>query len=126
MSEQIALKFPDGTKARLLALARPHEPMTAVILRALAALEQTPTEHRTGAPGQDALTAILARLEQVERRLTIDQPEAMDDALARLCAEVDERGKHLSDESIAVRMGISDTAVGRARRRLGIPPANRR
>jgi hypothetical protein len=39
MTEQIALRFPVGTRDRIKALACDGESMTGVVLRALAALE---------------------------------------------------------------------------------------
>jgi hypothetical protein len=39
MTEQIALRFPEGTRDRIKALARNRESMTSTVLRALAGLE---------------------------------------------------------------------------------------
>ena len=65
MSEQIALKFPDGTRARLKSLARPGETMTATLIRALGLLAGAPS------PAQDAIASpdLLARVEAIEARL---------------------------------------------------------
>ncbi len=62
MPEQIALKFPDGTRARLHSLARPGETMTATLLRALGLLEGTPDP-------ADAAADLIARIAAIEARL---------------------------------------------------------
>ena len=70
MTEQIALRFPEGTRHRIKALARPGETMTAVVMRALAALEGQGATHDTedARPHQDArLSALEARIEALER-----------------------------------------------------------
>jgi hypothetical protein len=68
MVEQIALRFPDGTKDRIKTLAAEGETQTAVILRALASLEGrgSDPEHQaiTGPPGR--LDALEARVEALE------------------------------------------------------------
>lgn len=63
--EQIALRFPPGTREKLRKLAYPGEPMTAVILRGLAALEAAPPQHQD--PGR--LEAVESRLDALEQRL---------------------------------------------------------
>ena len=57
MPEQIALKFPAGTRARLHSLAGPGETMTSVILRALDRLSEP-----------DALADLRARVTALEQR----------------------------------------------------------
>ena len=71
MSEQLALRFPDGTKERVRALAGDGESMTSVLLRALAALEgQGATDGaEPEQPHNDRLEAILARLDVLEAGL---------------------------------------------------------
>lgn len=58
MPEQIALKFPAGTRARLHSLAGPGETMTSVILRALDRLSEP-----------DALADLRARVTALEQRI---------------------------------------------------------
>ena len=65
--EQIALRFPEGTKARLQAVAQPHESLTATILRAIEALEQHPQELPSDATEQ-RLADMEQRLSAIERR----------------------------------------------------------
>jgi hypothetical protein len=70
MAEQIALRFPEGTRDRIKALARDGETMTGVVLRALAALEGQGATHDTedARPHRDArLSALEARIEALER-----------------------------------------------------------
>ena len=71
MVEQIALRFPDGTKDRIKTLAADGETQTAVILRALASLEgpAADPEHQAtiGEPGR--LDALEARLDALEASL---------------------------------------------------------
>jgi hypothetical protein len=70
MTEQIALRFPDGTRDRIKALVRPGETMTSVVLRGLAALEGPGATHDTEdtRPHLDArLYALEARIEALER-----------------------------------------------------------
>jgi hypothetical protein len=72
VSEQIALKFPDGTRERIKALAPGGETQTAVILRALAVLECGGIEPESpAAPAHDAdrLAAMEARIAAVESSL---------------------------------------------------------
>ena len=69
MTEQLALRFQDGTRDRIRALARPGETMTNVILRALDCLaahgDDVATDHQgNGLQHQiDALAARVAALE---------------------------------------------------------------
>jgi hypothetical protein len=68
MTEQIALRFPEGTRDRIKALARDGETMTGVVLRALAALEGQGDRGRPDDTGRaqgepDALSVRLAALE---------------------------------------------------------------
>ena len=48
MTEQLALRFPDGTRERIRALAHPGETMTNVILRALVCLSAHGEDRTTG------------------------------------------------------------------------------
>ena len=65
--EQIALRFPLGTKSRLQAVAQPHESLTATILRAIEALEQHPQELPSDAT-ERRLAEMEQRLSAIERR----------------------------------------------------------
>ncbi|NEV64131.1 hypothetical protein [Thiorhodococcus minor] len=68
MAEQIALRFPDGTKARIKALARDGETQTALILRALDALEGQADKPAPDVDDgyQRQLDALEARVEALE------------------------------------------------------------
>lgn len=72
MTEQIALKFPDGTKERIRTLADPGETMTATILRGLAVLEGRSAAH-DAEPGQpqadERLSAMEDRIAAIEAML---------------------------------------------------------
>lgn len=70
--EQIALRFPVGTKSRLSALAEPHESLTSTLLRAIDALEQQPSEQPT--------SAIERRLDALEQRLDALESKTQQDA----------------------------------------------
>lgn len=70
--EQIALRFPPGTRARIDALRLEHETITAVLLRALAALERSP-DARLDSPldtsSHQPDNALSERLDAIETRL---------------------------------------------------------
>lgn len=66
--EQIALKFPAGTRERIEALRLERETTTAVILRALAALER-PTDARLDTSSQRLDSDLCERLDRIETRL---------------------------------------------------------
>ncbi len=70
MSEQLALKFPDGTRARLRSLAKPGETMTSVLLRGLVLLAGAPS------PEQDTTADLIARVAAIEARLGAFPPPA--------------------------------------------------
>ncbi|WP_373506713.1 hypothetical protein [Thiocapsa sp.] len=72
MAEQIALRFPEGTRDRIKALARDGESMTALVLRALAAMEgQCDRQHHNDAGrDQGELDTLSVRLAALERRIT--------------------------------------------------------
>jgi hypothetical protein len=63
--EQIALRFPPGTRARIERLRLPRETLTAVLLRGLDALEQPPQAD----PDPSPLDALEARVAALEARL---------------------------------------------------------
>lgn len=71
MTEQLALRFPDGTKERIRALAGDGESMTATLLRALAVLEghDAIDSAEPNQPRDARLEAIEARLESLEAML---------------------------------------------------------
>lgn len=72
--EQLALKFPAGTKARLKGLALPGEIMTATILRALDRLETIPraADSVVDGIGQDtAAVGLSARVDALEGRIAV-------------------------------------------------------
>jgi hypothetical protein len=70
-TEQIALRFPPGTRQRLRDLARSGESMTSVLLRAIAALEGGGMDAKPeGSAGyQEQIDALTARLEALEHAL---------------------------------------------------------
>jgi hypothetical protein len=79
MTEQIALRFPEGTRDRIKALARDGETMTGVVLRALAALEGQGATHDTEdtRSHQDMrLSALEARIEAMERAGSTPKPDS--------------------------------------------------
>ncbi|MEA1052488.1 hypothetical protein U5801_22160 [Lamprobacter modestohalophilus] len=78
LREQIALRFPQGTKARLLALDEPRDTMTETLLRAIEALERQPLEQPTDALQQ--------RPEAIEQRLTPSTATPTDSPTARFSA----------------------------------------
>jgi len=79
-TEQLGLKFPAGTRARLKALARDGESMTATLLRALAVLEGRGAIGSTepAQPHDARLEAIEQRLEALEARLAPDDDGVVD------------------------------------------------
>lgn len=122
-----SFRLPQGTTDRLKALAFAGESITAVLLRAIDALEQADSQTPTRTAG-DADAGILARLDRIEQRLSALEsgPDQRDDDIIRLCAEKDAHGDALTDEQIAIRLGISETTVRRLRKKLGIARSRRR
>lgn len=79
MTEQIALRFPAGTRARIRNLAHPGETMTAVVVRALAALEGQGATHDiedTRSHRDMRLSALEARIEALERVGSTPKPDS--------------------------------------------------
>lgn len=112
-TEQLGLKFPAGTRARLKALAQEGESMTAVILRAVAVLEGHGADAR---PEQDQphdarLEAIEARLETLEAMLAPAEGSGPDypEVIRAGAVKLHEAGRSTAE----VRRAIED-ANGRA------------
>ncbi|WP_295400900.1 recombinase family protein [uncultured Thiocystis sp.] len=80
MTEQIALRFPDGTKDRIKAASLPGESMTGVILRAL-------TQIDNAAPAPDQIPDIRADLAALAARVA-----ALEASRRREVVEVDKIG----------------------------------
>jgi hypothetical protein len=70
--DRLTVKLPPGTRARLLALAQPNEPLTQTLLRAIAALEGV------SGPENTDLAARVAALEAW--RASCDAPRRQPDA----------------------------------------------
>lgn len=69
--EQLAVRVPEGTKARLRAQAAPGESLVSTLLRAITALETAPQQHSVPSPSlslENRLAAIEQRLEAIEQQ----------------------------------------------------------
>lgn len=112
-TEQLGLKFPAGTRARLKALARDGESMTATLLRGIASLEGRDTIDSTEPeqPHDDRLEAIEQRLETLEAMLAPAEGSGPDypEAIRAGAVKLHEIGRSTAE----VRRAIED-ANGRA------------
>jgi hypothetical protein len=90
MTEQIALRFPDGTKDRIRSFARSGETMTATVLRALECLAMTGDSPIMTAPDLDLrrevsdlaervafLESLAGRTKNPERAQTVERIQRM-------------------------------------------------
>lgn len=89
MTEQLALRFPDGTRDRIRALARPGETMTNVVLRALDCLttngDDVATDHQ-GNGLQIQIDALAARVDALEGKPSTAHQRPINETPERLAA----------------------------------------
>ena len=109
MTEQLALRFPDGTRDRIRALARPGETMTNVVLRALDCLttngDDVATDHQ-GNGLQIQIDALAARVSALEGKPSTTHQRPIDDSPERLA--VLERVRQLRETGASFQR-IADT-----------------
>lgn len=99
MKEQIALRFPEGTKTRIQALAHPGETMTRTLLRAIDLLEKKPTPHEH--PELDMLKDRMTQIEQTLAKLSVKKSRNHQsrDAIEKRILDMSQTG--LSTQQIA-------------------------
>ncbi len=115
MTEQLALRFPDGTRARIRALARPGEPMTNVILRALDGLSDHGEDRTTDRQDnvQHQIDDLMDRVAALEGKPSTTHQRPINDATDRDKAM--ERVRQLRDT------GASFQQIAGTLNREGIP-----
>lgn len=99
--EQLAFKFPPGTRARIDALRLERETLTGAVLRAIAALEAAPGTEPDPKPDStetrlDRIETRLDRLESVSRQAPAPRYQ-YDEAVRRRAVEMADSGARTAE-----------------------------